>query len=37
MYAMYSIRFWSTFELIIEHFTGLKPRDDDLKWAKKLT
>ncbi|XP_052854629.1 plasmanylethanolamine desaturase [Drosophila gunungcola] len=31
------IRFWSTFELIIEHFTGLKPRDDDLKWAKKLT
>ncbi|KAH8353681.1 hypothetical protein KR084_012662 [Drosophila pseudotakahashii] len=31
------IRFWSTFEIIIEHFTGLKPRDDDLKWAKKLT
>ncbi|ALC39999.1 Kua [Drosophila busckii] len=30
-------RFWSTFELIIEHFTGLKPRDDDMKWAKKLT
>ncbi|KAL7738862.1 hypothetical protein ACLKA6_001312 [Drosophila palustris] len=31
------LRFWSTFEFIIERFTGLKPRDDDLKWAKKLT
>ncbi|KAH8418785.1 hypothetical protein KR222_002946 [Zaprionus bogoriensis] len=31
------LRFWSTFEFIIERLTGLKPRDDDLKWAKKLT
>ncbi|KAH8328947.1 hypothetical protein KR074_000546 [Drosophila pseudoananassae] len=34
---LYLNRFWSTFELLIEHFTGLKPRDDDMKWAKKLT
>ncbi|XP_023172284.1 transmembrane protein 189 [Drosophila hydei] len=31
------LRFWSTFEFIIERLTGLKPRDDDMKWAKKLT
>ncbi|KAH8273801.1 hypothetical protein KR044_000712 [Drosophila immigrans] len=31
------LRFWSTFEFIIERVTGLKPRDDDMKWAKKLT
>lgn len=30
-------RFWSTLEFIIEHTTGLKPRDDDLKWAKRTT
>ncbi|KAL9928456.1 plasmanylethanolamine desaturase Kua isoform 2-T2 [Glossina fuscipes fuscipes] len=30
-------RFWSTLECLIEYMTGLKPRDDDLKWAKKMT
>lgn len=29
--------FWSMLEYIIEHTTGLKPRDDDLKWAKRTT
>lgn len=29
--------FWPALEYIIEHSTGLKPRDDDLKWAKKST
>ncbi|XP_065357986.1 plasmanylethanolamine desaturase 1 [Calliphora vicina] len=31
------LRFWSLLESLIEHLTGLKPRDDDLKWAKKVT
>lgn len=29
------IRFWPTLESIIESVTGCRPRDDDLKWAKK--
>ncbi|XP_053957985.1 plasmanylethanolamine desaturase-like isoform X2 [Anastrepha ludens] len=31
------IRFWPALEAIIEYSTGCKARDDDLKWAKKMT
>ncbi|KAJ8930479.1 hypothetical protein NQ314_016706 [Rhamnusium bicolor] len=31
------LRFWSALEIIIETFTGHKPRADDLKWAQKGT
>ncbi|XP_049821878.1 plasmanylethanolamine desaturase [Aethina tumida] len=31
------LHFWSALEVIIQALTGLKPRDDDLKWAKKGT
>lgn len=31
------LRFWSALEIIIETFTGCKPRADDLKWAQKGT
>ncbi|XP_060079925.1 plasmanylethanolamine desaturase 1-like [Ylistrum balloti] len=31
------IRFWSTFEYLIEATTGNKPRADDLRWAKKTS
>jgi hypothetical protein len=30
-------RFWSTLEMIIESVTGHKPREDDLKWARKTS
>ena len=36
-YLFNFFRFWPLLEGLIEHFTGLKPRDDDLKWAKKVT
>lgn len=36
-FSLFSYRFWSTLECLIEYMTGLKPRDDDLKWAKKIT
>lgn len=29
------LKFWSAMECLIECITGCKPRDDDLKWAKK--
>lgn len=29
------LRFWYILEIIIEKFTGCKPRADDLKWAQK--
>uniref|UniRef100_T1GU91 Lipid desaturase domain-containing protein n=1 Tax=Megaselia scalaris TaxID=36166 RepID=T1GU91_MEGSC len=29
------LKFWSSMEVAIEYLTGCKPRDDDLKWAKK--
>lgn len=28
------IKFWSTLESLVTFFTGYKPREDDLKWAK---
>lgn len=30
-------RFWSTLESIIEMVTGYRPREDDLKWAQKVS
>ncbi|PIK58040.1 hypothetical protein BSL78_05019 [Apostichopus japonicus] len=34
-YPMEKYAFWTNLEKCIEYFTGLKPRVDDLKWAKK--
>ncbi|KAJ8041346.1 hypothetical protein HOLleu_12141 [Holothuria leucospilota] len=34
-YPMEKYAFWTRLEAWIEHFTGYKPRVDDLKWAKK--
>lgn len=34
-YPLEKLRFWSTFEYLIELTTGCKPRADDLVWAKK--
>lgn len=34
-YPLEKIRFWVTLENIIEFCTGIQPRSDDLKWAKK--
>ncbi|ESO85070.1 hypothetical protein LOTGIDRAFT_221531 [Lottia gigantea] len=34
-YPLEAIRFWPVLENVIEKYTGCKPRDDDLKWAKK--
>ncbi|KAK3581148.1 hypothetical protein CHS0354_024678 [Potamilus streckersoni] len=34
-YPLEAMRFWPALENIIETLTGFKPRDDDLKWAKK--
>ncbi|KAL3859508.1 hypothetical protein ACJMK2_009726 [Sinanodonta woodiana] len=34
-YPLERMRFWPALENIIETLTGYKPRDDDLKWAKK--
>jgi hypothetical protein len=30
----FDARFWSTLESLVTFFTGYKPREDDLKWAK---
>ncbi|XP_076809748.1 plasmanylethanolamine desaturase 1-like [Clavelina lepadiformis] len=34
-YPLEKLKFWTTLEKIIEITTGIKPRSDDLKWAKK--
>ncbi|XP_041376980.1 plasmanylethanolamine desaturase-like [Gigantopelta aegis] len=36
-YPLEVINFWPVLENIIESLTGNKPRDDDMKWAKKTT
>ena len=34
-YPLEWMGFWSSAEGIITRLTGMKPRDDDLAWAKK--
>jgi ubiquitin-conjugating enzyme E2 variant len=34
-YPLEAIGFWSKLEDVIQRYTGLKPRSDDLKWAQK--
>lgn len=36
-FPLEKIRFWPALEYIIEAVTGYKPRDDDLRWAKKIS
>lgn len=35
-YTLEKIHFWTILEYLIEKATGYKPRDDDMKWAKKV-
>ncbi|XP_060597207.1 plasmanylethanolamine desaturase 1-like [Ruditapes philippinarum] len=35
-FPLEKIGFWTKVEALIEIVTGVKPREDDLKWAKKL-
>lgn len=34
-YPLEAIGFWPKLEMLIEKYTGMKPRSDDLKWAQK--
>ncbi|CAJ0564448.1 unnamed protein product, partial [Mesorhabditis spiculigera] len=30
------INFWRRAETVVTYFTGMKPREDDMKWATKF-
>ncbi|RWS23764.1 transmembrane protein 189-like protein [Leptotrombidium deliense] len=34
-YPLDLCRFWTALEILVEYFTGCRPRSDDLKWAQK--